>query len=97
MTDGEVAAGAAAGAGVAIANAMRAFGAIVSVESRDFEAILRRVEAPLVVCAQGGVFSTYYQYLTVYKGLFFYTKTATPLPLGPNVETINAKRLLLPG
>jgi len=94
MTNGAAAGGAAA---AAIANAIRAFGAIVTVESRDFEAILRRADAPLVVCAQGGLFSTHYQYLTAYKGLFFYTKTPTPLPLGPNVETIAAKKLWLPG
>jgi hypothetical protein len=94
MTNGAIAGGAAA---AAIANAIRAFGPIVTVESRDFEAILKRADAPLVVCAQGGVFSTYYQYLTAYKGLFFYTKTQTPLPLGPHVEAINAKRLWLPG
>lgn len=90
-------AGGAAAAGAAIANAIRAFGPIVSVESRDFEAILRRAQAPLVVCAQGGLFSTHYQYLTAYKGLFFYTKTQTPLPLAPNVEIVNATKLLLPG
>jgi len=96
MTDAAVAGGAAA-AGAAIANAIRAFGAIVTVESRDFEAILRRADAPLVVCAQGGLFSTHYQYLTAYKGIFFYTKTQTPLPLGPNIETITAKKFWLPG
>lgn len=96
MTNG-AAAGSAAAAGAAIANAIRAFGAIVSVEPRDFEAILRRAEAPLVVCAQGGLFSTRYQYLMAYKGLFFYTKTPAPLPLGPHVETIIAKKLWLPG
>lgn len=97
MTDAAVAGGAAAAGAAAIANAIRAFGAIVTVESRDFEAILRRADAPLVVRAQGGLFSTHYQYLTTYKGVFFYTRTQTPLPLGPNVETINAKKLWMPG
>lgn len=97
MTDGAMAGGAAAAGAAAVVNAIRAFGAIVTVESRDFEAILRRADAPLVVCAQGGVFSTHYQYLMAYKGIFFHTKTQAPLPLGPNVETINAKKLWLPG
>jgi hypothetical protein len=94
MTDGAVAGGAAA---AAIANAVRAFGPVVTVEPQDFEAILRKAEAPLVVCAQGGVFSTRYQYLTAYKGLFFYARTQTPLPLARNVETINARKFWLPG
>jgi len=97
MTDGAMAGGVAASQAAAIASAVRAFGPVVTVEPSDFEAILRRSEAPLVVCAQGGVFSTRYQYLMAYKGLFFYAKTQTPLPLGRNVETINARKLWLPG
>jgi len=97
MTDGAIAGGAGASQAAAIANAVRAFGPVVTVEPQDFEEILRRAEAPLVVCAQAGVFSTRYQYLTAYKGLFFYTKTQTPLPLARNVETINARKLWLPG
>ncbi len=94
MTEGAIAGGVAA---AAIANAIRAFGAIVTVESRDFEAILQKADAALVVCAQGGLFSTHYQYLMAYKGLFFYTKTQAPLPLAPNVELITARKILLPG
>jgi hypothetical protein len=97
MTNGAAAGSAAAAAGAAIANAIRAFGAIVTVETPEFEAILARAETPLVVCSQGGLFSTYYQYLMAYKGLFFYTKTPTPLLFGSNVEIVNAKRILLPG
>jgi hypothetical protein len=95
MTNGAVAGGAAAAA--AIANAIRASGAIVRVEPNDFEILLNKAEAPLVVCAQGGVFSTKYQYLTAYKGLIFHTKTQTPLMLSPNVERINASKIWIPG
>ncbi len=86
----------AAAAAAAIANAIKASGAIVNVESGDFETILRRVEAPLVVCATGGVFSTQYYYLTSYKGLIFFTKTATPLSLPGRAEIINAKKIWIP-
>jgi hypothetical protein len=94
--------GAAAGAGAsvaaqeAIANAIRASGAIVSVEPRDFEALLRKTEAPLVVTAQGGVFTTKYHYLTPYKGLIFYTRTEAPLPLPPKTELITARKIWVP-
>lgn len=88
--------GAAAAAAAAIANAIKASGAIVSVESDDFEVILGKVEAPLVVCAQGGIFSTKYHYMTSYKGLIFHTKTQTPLMLGPTVELINANKIWIP-
>ena len=93
MSNGAVIAAAAA---AQIANAIKASGAIVSVESRDFEAILKKAETPLVVHAQGGVFSTKHRYLTSYKGLIFYTRTQTPLLLGSNVELVNANKIHIP-
>ena len=96
MTNGATAGAAAVAAQEAIANAIRASGAIVSVEPRDFETILRRTEAPLVVSAQGGVFTTKYHYLTPYKGLIFYTRTETPLLLPPQTELIHARKIWVP-
>lgn len=87
----------AAVAAAEIANAIKASGAIVNVESRDFETILKQIDAPLVVSAKGGVFSTKYHYLTSYKGLIFYTRTQTPLPLSPKAELINANKIYIPG
>ena len=81
----------------AMVNAMRASGVIVRVRPEDFLALLRRVEEPLVVTAQGGVFSKNYQYLTSYKGLAFYAKSSTPLMLPRNVETVLAERIWIPG
>lgn len=96
MTNGVAPTGSTAAAAAAIANAIKASGAIVNVESDDFEIILRRAEAPLVVCATGGVFSTKYYYLTSYKGLIFVTRTAAPLSLPGRAEIINAKRIWVP-
>lgn len=86
-----------AAAAAAIANAIKASGAIVRVESADFEAILKKAENPLVVCAQGGLFSTNYQYLMGYEGLVFYCKSETQLTLPTSVETVPAKRIWIPG
>ena len=86
----------AVGAENAMADAIKASGAIVRVEPGDFEAILDKTEAPLVVGAQGGVFKTKYHYLTAYKGLIFYTKTPMPLVLPPKTELINAKKIWVP-
>mgnify|MGYP006293992553 CR=1 FL=1 len=94
---GAAAAGSAAAAAAAIANAIKASGAIVQVESRDFAAILEKARDPLVVCTQGGLFSTRYQYLTSYKGLIFHTKTQTPLRLPSEAETVQAKKIWIPG
>lgn len=100
MTNGAAAvagASGAAAAAAAIANAIKASGAIVRVDSRDFDVILDKASDPLVVCAQGGLFSTKYQYLTAYKGLIFYTKTRTPIELPTGTETIQAQKIWIPG
>jgi hypothetical protein len=86
----------AAGAENAIADAIKASGAIVRVEPGDFEAILDKTEAPLVVVAQGGVFKTKYHYLTAYKGLIFYTRTPLPLELPRKAELIIARKIWVP-
>jgi hypothetical protein len=86
----------AVGAENAVADAIKASGAIVRVEPGDFEAILDKIETPLVVVAQGGVFKTKYHYLTAYKGLTFYTKTPIPLDLPRKAELINAKKIWVP-
>ena len=93
------AAGGAAGAAAAeeIARAIKASGAIVSVESTDFMTILARTDHPLVVCSQNKFLSTKYHYLTAYKGLIFYTRSSTPLMLRPSVELIQAKKIWIPG
>jgi hypothetical protein len=84
-------------AAAAIAQAIKASGAIVRVESTDFMTILDRVDNPLVVTSESKFFSTKYHYLTAYKGLIFYTKTAMPLMLRPSVELIRAKNIWIPG
>ncbi len=101
MSNGAVAGGAAGGAGaaaaVAIANAIKASGAIVRVDPSNFQSILEKAENPLVVCAQGGLFSKTYRYLMSYKGLFFFTKSATSLPLPSSVEVVQAGKIWIPG
>ena len=97
MTNGAAAASAAAVAAATIAQAIKASGAIIHVESTDFMTILGKVERPLVVCSESRFISTKYHYLTAYKGLIFYTKSATPLMLRPSIEVISAKKIWIPG
>jgi len=87
----------AVAAAAAIAQAIKASGAIVRVESTDFMTILEKVDNPLVVCSESKFISTRYHYLTAYKGLIFYTKSATPLMLRPSAEIIRAKKIWIPG
>ena len=90
-----MAAGAAAAA-AAIANAIKASGVVVHVSPADFHSILIKIEKPLVVYAEGGLFSTNYQYLLSYKGLAFFTKSSEPILLPTGVETIVAKKMWMP-
>lgn len=92
-----MAASAGAGAAAAIANAVKASGAIVQVEPDDFLKILARTEDPLVVTAEGGFFKTKHQYLTSYKGLDFYCNSDELLPLPADAELIPAGKIWIPG
>jgi hypothetical protein len=89
------AAGAAAAA--AIAQAIKASGVVVQVSPADFLAVLRKVETPLVVYAEGGFFSKNYQYLVSYKGFAFFTKSSQTILLPAGVETIAARKIWIPG
>lgn len=84
------------GAAQAIANAIKASGSIVRVEPQAFADILRKVESPLLVYAQGGLFSGKHQYLTSYKGLTFFTKSSNQIDLPRAVEVIVAKKIWMP-
>jgi hypothetical protein len=89
--------GTGAAAAAAIANAIKASGAIVRVEPEDFETILSKTETPLVVYAEGGLLTTKYQYLMPYKGLVFFAKTQTPLSLPAKTEAVQANKIWIPG
>ena len=86
----------AAAAAAAIAQAIRASGAIVRVAPGEFQEIIGRQPAPLVVHAEGGVFSRNYQYLSSYKGLAFFCKSAEPIDLPADVEVIVSKKIWIP-
>ena len=91
-----MAAGAAAAA-AAIANAIKASGAIVSVEPADFVALLAKTANPLVVIAPAGWFGARLNYLTSYKGLVFFTKSVEPISLPPGAELVKAGKIWIPG
>jgi hypothetical protein len=86
-----------AAAAAAIANAIKASGVLVRVKPEEFGKILARVREPLVVIAEGGFFSTNFQYLTSYKGLAFFTKSKTQLLLPAGAEIVTAGSMNIPG
>ena len=81
----------------AIAQAIKASGAIVRVEPQAFLTILSKIKDPLVVTSRGGVFKGNYQYLASYKGLAFFTKSPAPLMLPGGAEVITSKQIWIPG
>ncbi len=94
---GGAAAGGAAAAAAAIARAIKASGAIVSLEPEDFQRILAKTEDPLIVHTLSGWPKKKHRYLTAYKGLFFYTTSAERLMLPSNAEVVEAGKIWIPG
>ena len=87
----------AAAAAAAIANAIKASGVLVRVPPEDFLRLVERGRDGVVVTARSGFFNRSYDYLTSYKGLAFYTRSAEPLALGGELEIVTAKRIWIPG
>ncbi len=86
-----------AAAAAAIAQAVKASGAIVRMEPNDFLQIVGRAESPLVVTAVSRVFGrTRYKYLTSYRGLVFYTRSPSQLPLPAAAQQVHAKAIWVP-
>ncbi len=88
--------GAAAAAAAQIAMAVKASGTIVQVEPEAFLDVLARQKAPLVVHATTRLARKRYHYLTSYKGLAFFTKSPTELPLPKGAEVVLSGKIWVP-
>ena len=97
MSNGAAAGGGAAAAQAAIANAIKASGVLVRIESDEFMKILGKIESPLIAVAGPGFLSPSHKYLVSYKGLAFFTKANKPLHLPSNAETVLCKKIYIPG
>jgi hypothetical protein len=86
-----------AAAAAAIAQAIKASGAVVRVEPEQFLRLLGRQEEPLVIRARGGFLEARWQYLTSFKGFVFFAKSSEPLPLPGRAEVLEAKKIWVPG
>jgi len=76
--------------------AIRASGAIVRVEARDFEGVVRKTGDAVVIRARPAMLSKQYQYMTSYRGFIFYTRTREQLRFASSVEVIEAKTIYTP-
>lgn len=83
-------------AGHTLAQAVKATAGLVRVDAADFQNILNRLENPLIVVAEGGLFSKSYKYLTSYRGLILYTQSRQPLHVPGRAEVLNARSIWLP-
>ena len=88
---------AGASAAAAIAQAIKASGVLIKVEPEVFSTIISKTESPLIVMAEGGVFSKNFQYLSSYKGLAFYAKANAQIQLPNRTELIYAQKIWIPG
>jgi hypothetical protein len=88
--------GGEAGGYAAMIQAVKASGAIVKVKPDDFQMILGRTERPVVVTARGRFLAKGHKYLVSYGGLFFYTRSATPLQMPSRAEVIEAQSIWVP-
>jgi hypothetical protein len=81
----------------AMAQAIKASGAIVKISPEGFKVLLQRANEPLVVTAEGGVFSKTYEYLMGYKGLVFYTSSKEQLGFQSSAEIVQVQKIWIPG
>lgn len=86
----------AAAHAAAILQAIKASGTLVRVEPADFARILSKQDVPLIVRARGGFFQSKWSYLTSYKGLAFFCRSAEPIPLPGRAELIDAAKIWTP-
>ncbi len=86
----------AGAAAAAVSQAIKASGAIVTLEPQVFRLLLDKIDEPLVVMGTGGLINKNYQYLVGYKGLIFHTKSSEKLMLPLGSEMITCKRIWIP-
>lgn len=87
----------AAAAAAAMAQAIKASGAIVKVSPMDFQTLLSRANEPLIIYSEGGFLKKNFQYLFGHKGFVFFTKSPTQLNLPSTSETVHAESIWIPG
>lgn len=86
----------AAAAAAAIAQAIKASGAIVRVEPGEFQRLMNQNAEGLVVHAPGSFFSRGHKYLMGYRGLVFHSVSPELLPIPRGVQLVEAAKIWIP-
>jgi hypothetical protein len=85
-----------AGAAAVIAQAIKACGVLVQVETPEFQKIVDRQKEPLVITGEGGFLTTTYKYLCSYRGICFYAQSTSPIHIPANADVIVANKIWMP-
>ena len=80
----------------AIANAIKASGAIVRLKEEDFIKMISRADNPVILVAKGGFMKKEFDYLSAYKGFILYVRTKKELNLPGDSEIISAQQIWIP-
>ena len=88
--------GGGAAAAAAIANAIKASGAIVRLKEEDFIKVISRGDNPVIIISRGGFMRKEFYYLTAYKGFIFYVRTKNEINLPGDSEIISAQQIWIP-
>ena len=83
--------------GAKVIKAIMSSGIMIQVEPSVFLDTLNKIATPLVVMShKKEYFVESYQYMTNYKGLFFWVETKQPLQLPEEIEKIEAAQMFIP-
>lgn len=88
--------GGGAAVAAAIANAIKASGAIVRLKEEDFIKVISRADNPIIIISRGGFMKKDFDYLTAYKGFIFYVRAKNEMNLPGNSEIISAQQIWIP-
>lgn len=80
----------------AMANAVKAVGSIIRLDTEEFTRVLGLAGDPLVVVASGGLFGKWYKYLFAFKGLTFYCKSNSEIMLHGGAQIIHSQKISIP-
>lgn len=79
-----------------VASAKSTIGPFVVCEPIEFQNLLARCETPIIVCAEKGMLTKTFQYLTSYRGLVFYTESGFPIEMPTQAEVVSARQIVMP-
>ena len=80
----------------AAGEAIKTCGPIITLGSQSFYDLVRTLVDPLVVTSQTGLFGKMHHYVTTWRGLTFYARSKTALPLQDKATLLEAERITVP-